>query len=137
MTNEEFKQLIKKHQVKQSFVRLLPGIILRFYKDTISEDLWCSEWKAEGGSINVTVKPLDRYTWAFHWHKYVNDCHNLRESIKQAPDAAKGLAKYVDFKHRTIKRKAFNEIWYSAKCNAFNEIWYSAIGFMLKDKRVE
>ena len=125
MTNKEFKQLIKKHQVKQSFVRILGNIILRFYKDTVSEDLWCSTWKAVGGSVIVTVEQVDKCIWAFHWHKYANECRNLRESIKQAPDAIKDLAKYVNFEHCTIKR------------NEFNEIWYSAIDFMLKDKRVE
>lgn len=125
MTNKEFKQLIKKHQVKQSFVRIIGKTILRFYKDTISEDLWCSEWKAEGGSVNVTVKPLDRYTWAFHWHKYTAECHNLRESIKQVPDVVTNLAKYIYFEP------------YTAMYNEFHKILYSAIDFMLKDKRVE
>lgn len=125
MTNKKFKQLIKKHQVKQSFVRILGNTILRFYKDTISEDLWCSKWKAECDSVNVTVEPLDRYTWAFHWHKYTTECHTLRECIKQVPDAVKNLAKYVGFEQ------------YPVKCNEFHRILYSAIDFMLKDKRVE
>ena len=125
MTNKKFKQLIKKHQVKQSFVRILGNTILRFYKDTISEDLWCSKWKAECGSVNVTVEPLDRCTWAFHWHKYTAECHTLREGIKQVPDVVKNLAKSVGFEQ------------YPIKCNEFHRILYSAIDFMLKDKRVE
>lgn len=125
MTNKKFRQLIKKHQVKQSFVRVLGSTILRFYKDTVSEDLWCSKWKAEWGSVNVTVESLDRYTWAFHWHKYTAECRTLREGIKQAPDAVKNLAKYVGVEQ------------YSIMYNEFNKILYSAIDFMLKDKRVE
>ena len=122
MTNKEFKQLIKKHQVKQSFVRLLPGVILRFYKDTISEDLWCSEWKAEGGSVNVTVKPLDRYTWAFHWHKYTAECHNLRGEVNKELN--------LIFKTKDIEQ-------YDMQQRKFWKIWYSTINFMIHDKRVE
>lgn len=124
MTNEEFKQLIKKHQVKQSFVRIIGNTVLRFYKDTVSEDLWCSKWKAEAGSVNVTVEQVDKYIWAFHWHKYVNECRNLRESIKQAPDAVKDLAKFVSFEQYPIMYR-------------FHKSLYSVIDFMLKDKRVE
>lgn len=125
MTNKKFKQLIKKHQVKQSFVRIVGNTILRFYKDTISEDLWCSKWKVECGSVNVTVEPLDKYTWVYHWHKYTAECLALRESIKQFPDEVKNLAKSVGFEQYTIM---YNE---------FHKILYSAIDFMLKDKRVE
>ena len=125
MTNKKFKQLIKKHQVKQSFVRILGNTILRFYKDTISEDLWCSKWKAECGSVTVTVEPLDRHTWAFHWHKYTTECLTLRECVKQDTNAFKNLAKSVDFEQ------------YPIKCNEFHRTLYSAIDFMLKDKRVE
>lgn len=124
MTNKEFKQLIKKHQVKQSFVRIIGNTVLRFYKDTILEDLWCSKWKVEYGSVSVTVEPLDKYTWAYHWHKYANECRNLRESIKQAPDAVKDLAKSVSFEQYPIMYR-------------FNKSLYSVIDFMLKDKRVE
>lgn len=124
MTNKEFKQLIKKHQVKQSFVRIIGNTILRFYKDTVSEDLWCSKWEVECGSVIVTVEQVDKYIWALHWHKYANECHNLRESIKQAPDAVKDLVKYVSFEQYPIMYR-------------FHKSLYSVIDFMLKDKRVE
>lgn len=123
MTNKEFKQLIKKHQVKQSFVRLLPGIILRFYKDTITEDLWCSRWAIEEGkAVKITIVPIDRYIWAYHWHKYVNDCHNLRGKVNKESN--------LIFKTKDIEQ-------YDMQQRKFWKIWYSTINFMIHDKRVE
>lgn len=123
MTNKDFKQLIKKHQVKQSFVRLLPDIILRFYKDTVSEDLWCSKWEIEEDkSVKITVAPINKCVWAFHWHKYVNECRNLREEVNRESS--------IVFKTKDIEQ-------YIMQQRKFWKIWYSAIDFMIHDKRVE
>lgn len=123
MTNKEFKQLIKKHQVKQSFVRLLPDIILRFYKDTVSEDLWCSKWEIEEDkSVKITVVPINKCVWAFHWHKYANECYNLREEVNRESS--------IVFKTKDIEQ-------YTMQQRKFWKIWYSTINFMTHDKRVE
>lgn len=123
MTNKEFKQLLKKHQVKQSFVRILGNIIFRFYKDTVSEDLWCSKWEIEEDkSVKITVVPINKCVWSFHWHRYVNECRNLREEVNRESII---FSKTKDLEQYTMQQRKF---W---------KIWYSAIDFMLNDKRVE
>lgn len=123
MTNKEFKQLIKKHQVKQSFCRLMPGFILRFYKDTITEDIWCSKWRIiDDKAVEITVEPLDKEIWIFHWHKYVSECHNWREEVNQEPDLA---AKITNLEQYPMQQRKY---W---------KIWHSTLDFMLHDTRVE
>lgn len=81
MDNKSFKEMIKKHQVKQSFVRLDPDegkeSLIRFYQDTSNPDLlymhsWCID--PESNRLVKTVDQTDKGNWQYHWHKYVSQC---------------------------------------------------------------
>lgn len=80
MNNKAFKEMIKKHQVKQSFILLNPDVeesIYRFYQDTSDpEKLYCSTWLIDRvtNQLQKEVKQISKEEWLKYWHAYSLDC---------------------------------------------------------------
>ena len=81
MDNKSFKEMIKKHQVKQSFVCIDidegTESIYRFYQDTSNpNNLYCNKWYIKDGVLQKEIEQVNKGIWKYYWHKYVNSCLN-------------------------------------------------------------
>lgn len=126
MENKAFKEMIKKHEVKQSFTRVMEDkeCLLRFYQHTADpQQMFCCKWEVDpcSGKLDKSVEPLDIGTWKYHWHKYTAEVQELKES--DAPHDYTDAA-FEQFKHAPMELKKY----YLIKAETFQ--------FMLKDKRV-
>lgn len=119
MDNKIFKEMIKQHKVKQSFVRIRDDITLkRFYQDTTNNDKYLCVWCDNGEEIVKTVTKIGDGIWTYHWHKYVSETLDLRSKVKD---------------NLITRKNNDNCPMYRKK---FEKIIFDTLIFMLKDKRI-
>lgn len=126
MNNDTFKEMIKTHRVKLSFVVLFNNYILhngeevwRFYQDTVCPEnlyVYVMSLDKDTGSIIRSVTEITLYTWMHMWKEYVH------------------FVKTVDKRHIEFYRKALERAPEQSK--GFWRAKISTIIFMLKDKRI-
>lgn len=120
MDSKIFKEMIKRHQVKQSFVLLNPNgreAIYRLYQNTSKPDkLYCCVWFIKDYELCKVVVDVNPSSWQIAWNKYVVACQHVNIDMiagyqKALTEAPVHLKKYWKIKIDTVR-------------------------FMLKDKRV-
>ena len=121
MDNKTFKEMIKKHQVKQSFVRIIDNdTLLRFYQDTTNDDKYIVIWKvnSDDKTIDKSVSKIENGEWVYHWHKYAAEVEHFRKtgSVNQY--------NIIISSEEPMYRKKFDKIQ------------ADTLKFMLKDERI-
>ena len=123
---KEFKAMVKKHQCKQSFVRIIDTndkhILNRFYQDTTNNKRYVCCWKIEEGKLIRAAFEIDQGTWAYNWHKYTAECLHCREH-QACTD------KEIAATRSTIDEQPMEE-------RKFWKIRADTLQFMLKDQRI-
>lgn len=121
MDNKIFKEMIKKHLVKQSFVRIIDNdTLLRFYQNTTNDDKYIVTWKvnSDNKTTDKSVSIIEKGEWVYHWHKYAAEVEQFRKtgSVSQF-----GII------------LSSEEPMYRKK---FDKIQADTLKFMLKDERI-
>lgn len=123
---KEFKAMVKKHQCKQSFVRIIDTsdrrILNRFYQDTTNNKRYVCCWKIEEGKLIRAAFEIDQGTWSYNWHKYVSECLHCRKH-------AAATDKEIVATRSTIDEQPMEE-------RKFWKIRAETLQFMLKDQRI-
>ena len=116
MTNKEFKVLIKTHKVHQSFIVIGPKKLLRYYKDTVTDDNYISEWRLlEDETVSINVHKIDSDAFTLGWLAYANVVVSARKNVPAC----------VNVDDYPMQQRKF---W---------KLYNDTIKFMLFDKRVE
>lgn len=123
---KEFKAMVKKHQCKQSFVRIIDTndkrILNRFYQDTTNNKRYACCWKIEEGKLIRAAFEIDQGTWSYNWHKYVSEVVAARNNLDETN-------KMIDESYNKSRNNPMEE-------RKFWKIRTETLQFMLKDQRI-
>lgn len=112
MDNKTFKEMIKKHLVKQSFVLLNPNgreAIYKLYQGTSKPDkLYCHVWFIKDYELHKVVVDVSLSSWQTAWNKYIIQCQcaNIDKIAiyqKALVEAPVQLKKYWKIKIDTVR----------------------------------
>jgi len=124
--NKEFKAMIKSHQCKQSFVRIIDTsdkvILNRFYQDTVNNKKYVCGWKIEDGELVRSVFEIDSGVWAYNWHKYTAAVVAVRNNLDETN-------RMIDECYDKSRNNPMEE-------RKFWKVKAETLQFMLKDKRI-
>lgn len=132
LENKAFKEMIKRHEVKQVFSLLndpdedgVPSMRRIYVSTTAPVKMYIQYLVLEDLSCYKSVIEIDDYTYNTYWQDYLKQAKHMQEHPAAAEKEAAGCEAMQDDPETHMSHKKF---W---------KIRNNAVRFMLKDKRIQ